>query len=85
MKSGGYYVSVLDRQGNDGTGRLGLLAGPFKTKREAGRWVDKATEAACRVDGRAYWYAFGTCRMKDDYRKPGVLNQVLGLPTQEAA
>lgn len=73
-----FYVSVLDQYGNDGSSRLGLLAGPFSTHEEALALVDKARDVACRVDGRAHWYAVGTVKMKDGLRD-GVLNKLLGL------
>ena len=77
---GGYYVSVFDKDGNDRRGRVGLLAGPFLTHAEALGLVDRTRNEAEKVDPRACWYAFGTCRLKEGARKPGRLNDLLGLP-----
>lgn len=68
-----YYVSVIDGP------RFGLLAGPFSTHVEACAWVDRAREEAYRVDPRSWFYAFGTVAMRPGYRKPGRLNDLLGL------
>jgi hypothetical protein len=70
-----YYVSVMDGP------RFGLLAGPFQTHVEALEYVDCAKEEAHRVDPRSVFYAFGTTAMKPEYRKPGTLNDFLGLET----
>lgn len=69
---GNYYVSVIDPD----TGRFGLLLGPFKNDHAAAlAMVDKVRAKACDLDPRAYWYAFGTCRLPEDYEEPGRLNQ----------
>lgn len=71
-----YYVSVMDGP------RFGLLAGPFQTHIEALEFVDRAKEEAYRVDPRSVFYAFGTTAMKPEYRKPGKMNELLGLPLE---
>jgi hypothetical protein len=71
-KIGGYYVSCID------AGELYLMAGPYPTERLARDDKDKALEIAHKIDGRAWFMAWGTIRRKDRYRKPGRLNQ-LGL------
>lgn len=58
---------------------LGLLAGPFRTHVESLDWVDRAKEEAYRMDPRSVFYAFGTTAMRPEYRKPGKLNDLLGL------
>ncbi len=71
-----YYVSVIDGP------RFELLAGPFSTHIEACEWVDRAKEEAHRVDSRSVFYAFGTTAMRPEYRKPGRLNDLLGLKVE---
>ena len=66
-----FYVSVVD------AGRTGLLAGPYTTHAEALRHLDPTRDIACRVQDRAWFYSFGTLAMKDGYRKPGLLNDLL--------
>lgn len=72
-----YYTSAIDGS------RYALLAGPFETHPEACDWVDRARDEACRVDPRAWFYAFGTTAMKPTYRKPGILNDRLGLQKED--
>ena len=72
-----FYVSIYDRHGNMGKGRIGLLAGPFTTHAEALRWIEPARKKAEEVNDRALWYAFGTLAMKAGYCKPGALNTLL--------
>ena len=68
-----YYVSTIDGS------RFALLAGPFPTHPEACELVDRVRDEACRVDPRAWFYAFGTTAMKPEYRKRGILNDLLDL------
>ncbi len=68
-----YYVSTIDGS------RFALLAGPFETHSEACGWVKRARDIACRVDPRAWFYAFGTASTRPEYRKPGLLNDLLDL------
>ena len=68
-----YYVSTIDGS------RFALLAGPFDNHAEACGWIDRARDEACRLDPRAWFYAFGTTAMTPEYRKPGILNDLLKL------
>ncbi len=63
-----YYVSVLDGS------RFGLLLGPFHLREEAESHVDVVRQKAFKLNERSWFYAFGTCGIKD-YDKPGKLNQ----------
>lgn len=70
-RSGYYYVSVMR---DDGAHRL--LLGPYRDDHKSAlRDVDVARAMAERIDPRAIWYAYGTCRTDDD-RGPGILNGV---------
>ena len=69
---GRYYVSCQD------AGQFWIMAGPYQTHADALAHVDKALNIANEIDGRAWFMSWGTCHMKDDYTKPGKLNQ-LGL------
>ena len=64
-----YYVSVVD-----GT-KFGLLLGPFNTHKEAKRRVEAVREKAYALDERSWFYAFGTCGLKD-HDDPGKLNHL---------
>ena len=67
----GYYVSVIDGP------RFGLLRGPFDAHDEALARVDETRKAAESLDPRAWFYAFGTCRVeRETPLKPGKLNDV---------
>jgi len=68
-----YYVSTIDGS------RFALLVGPFETHSEACGWVKRARDMACRVEPRAWFYAFGTASTRPEYRKPGILNHLLDL------
>jgi hypothetical protein len=72
--TGGYYVSAIDGP------HYYLMAGPYQTHGEALADVDKVHSICIDKDstGKAHWMGWGTCHRKDDYRKPGKLNQ-LGL------
>lgn len=70
-RPGNYYVSAIDGP------RTALLLGPFPTHQQALDEVDTGRDMACDLDPRAHFYAFGTCRMPDDYTKPGVLTRRL--------
>lgn len=68
-----YYVDAVD--GN----RLALLAGPFQTLPEAQTLVDKCNKLAQDYgDPRAWFYAYGTCKMPNGHRE-GLFNSQLGL------
>lgn len=75
-RPGNYYVSAVD--GN----KTVMLLGPFTTHLEALESVDDAKNEAYRVDIKAHWYAYGTCRTQDEYSKSGVLNYLLPLPVR---
>ena len=64
-----YYVSAKD------AGSHWLMAGPYRTHAEALADVDRARNIADEHDGRAWFYAWGTCRMKDGTDRPGNLNK----------
>ena len=66
-----FYVSVVDGP------RKGLLAGPYSAHQEALDMVSRVREMAYKVDVRAVFYAFGTCKTPPGYDKPGVLNDLL--------
>ena len=68
-----FYVSVID--GN----RYNLLAGPFKDHQSALDKVDEVKEVALNYgDPKAYFYAYGTCKVPNGYRE-GILNSKIGL------
>jgi hypothetical protein len=66
---GGFYVSVKDGK------RTGKLLGPLATHEEAQRRVPEIRALAERINSRAVFYAFGTCRVVDGDRPPGLLNK----------
>ena len=69
---GNYYVSAIDGP------KVYLLAGPYETHQEALDLVDQCNELSQSLDDRAFWFAYGTCRVKDtEYVKPGILNDML--------
>lgn len=68
-----FYVSVINDSGD-----YRLLAGPFLTHSQALAMVDPARKAAEQYDPRAFWYAYGTCRVPD-HNAPGLLNNQLGI------
>ena len=55
-----FYVSVV--RGSD----YRLLAGPYQTHEQALQNVDKYRRKAIEYDSRAHWYAFGTCKIKNE-------------------
>lgn len=70
-RPGFYYVSVV-RDAND----YRLLRGPFVND-HAGALaaVDAARYRAYDLDPRAYFYAYGTCRLDND-AGPGILDKL---------
>ncbi len=71
-KEGNYYVSVVDGP------QHALLLGPFcNDHAKALSLVEKARDEAVRIDRKAWFYGFGTCRLPLDYDKPGKLNYLL--------
>lgn len=75
-RPGNYYVSVVDAD------RFNVLAGPFPTHQQALDLVETVRRIAEECDPRACWYGFGTTRMKDDYTKPGLLNDRVGIKAE---
>lgn len=80
VQSGYYYVSVVDGS------RYGFLLGPFENDHQrALDLVGVAKTAACAVDPRACWYAYGTCRLPLGVGSPprGLLNECCGITLRE--
>ena len=68
---GAYYVSVI-RDGGD----YRLLLGPFMDDHAGAlAMVDRVTHKANEIDPRSYWYAFGTCKVKEGPITDGILNK----------
>jgi hypothetical protein len=68
-----FYVSCIDGP------QFALLAGPFQTHEEALSWVDRANDEAQKYgDPKAWFYAYGTCKMAHGHKK-GLLNFHLGI------
>lgn len=76
---GTYYVTAVDG------GNYWLMAGPYDTHQAALADVDKALEVSNEADPRSWWKAWGTAKIKDDTRKPGVLNERGLFPAVERA
>jgi hypothetical protein len=47
--------------------------------------VGPARKAADQMDLWSHFYGFGTCRMPDEYTRPGRLNDKLGLSASHPA
>lgn len=78
-RTGNYYVSVMDGP------RYALLLGPFGEHATALDAVTSVREHAEKIDPKAAFYAFGTCRLPDDDSVPiraGKLNAAFDLPTR---
>jgi hypothetical protein len=75
-RPGNYYTSVRDPEDPK---KVGFLTGPYKTHQEALDMVDKAKELAYKVNAWAPFYAYGTCRLPEDFSNPplGKLNDLL--------
>jgi hypothetical protein len=67
---GDYFVSVTD------AGRYGLLLGPYPTHTEALERVGAVRILAEKVDDRAWFYAYGTCRLPPGSGRAGTLNKL---------
>ena len=67
-----FYVSVVDGS------KVGLLAGPFPTHKQALNLVDDARELAQEADPFACFYAYGTLSLSTDKRR-GVFNKALDI------
>lgn len=76
-----FYVSVLRSPDRGPRGGAALAAGPYRTHGAALAAVDAVRRYLCDEirDFRAYWYAYGTCRVARGGRDPGRLNEALGL------
>ena len=60
MLRAGYYVTVAD------AGRHGFLLGPYRAKRTAEVNVVRGRRMAIRHNDRAWFYGYGTGRVKVD-------------------
>lgn len=77
-REGDYYVTVVDGE------RVGFLAGPYRLHVNALACVDKARTIAIGIDRRAWFYAFGTCRIEHAEGNPvGKLNLEIGIPLED--
>lgn len=65
---GNYYVSVVDGP------RTCILLGPFREHVLALAKVDACRARAVAVNDWAWFYSYGTCKMPEDYTKPGLFN-----------
>jgi hypothetical protein len=74
-----YYVSVC-KSDTKKPEDYRLLAGPFATRAEAEAHKSDARREACKMDPRAEWYAFGTCKLSEGIQL-GIVNEKLGLKT----
>jgi hypothetical protein len=64
-----YYVSAID------AGKTHLMSGPYTTHAAALRDVEKALQIAHQHDGRAWFMAWGTIKMRYEHDQPGALNR----------
>lgn len=73
-----FYVTVIDRHGNDGTGRVGFVLGPYVDDHAAAlAAVPDARRHIERGYSRACWWAYGTARLDHGSTTPqGALNDV---------
>ena len=56
-------------------GRWNVLLGPFAQHADALAQVEPVRAKAKELNDRAVWYGFGTVCMKDDFKKPALLNK----------
>lgn len=75
---GGFYVTVKDG------GRRGFLLGPYGTHGEALALVPEGKRLAVEADQWAAFYEFGTSRIRDGERPPGVLNGRLAATARQS-
>jgi hypothetical protein len=68
-----YYATVMD------AGRIGFLAGPFPSHRQAKAFVGAAKRKAEEVNSRAVFYAYGVSRWRGhpDTAPKAVLNPLI--------
>jgi hypothetical protein len=76
--TGTYYVTAVDGSS------WWKMAGPYDTHQEALGDVRRVYELTEKYDrsGKAHFFSWGTCRVKDGDRTPGNLNRA-GLMTQD--
>lgn len=67
-----YYVDCINGP------KVAMIAGPFKTKEEAKLMLNPARDLGCKVDPKAWFYNWGTCKRDNGYRQ-GVLNRQLNI------
>ena len=65
-----FYVSVIDGP------KRALVAGPYRTHKEALAKVEPAKEAGAKADPWSTFYAWGTAKAPNGYRE-GMLNKAL--------
>lgn len=68
-ESGNYYVSAINGH------ELYLMAGPYRTHRQAQATKERSLRIADDHDGRAWFMSWGIVKMAGDYTKPGSLNR----------
>jgi hypothetical protein len=66
---GDYFVSAMDG------GQYWLMAGPYASHDEAADAVDHAKEIADKHDARAWFMAWGVCRLDPGSGRNGNLNR----------
>jgi hypothetical protein len=66
---GDYFVSAVDGD------QFWLMAGPYKTHKEAANAVERVNRITCDHDGRGYFYGWGTCRLEENSGRIGSLNR----------
>ena len=76
-RPGRYFVSAR----ND-DGRAVMLLGPYDSHLEALERVDLGRQLAEKVDPRAPWYSYGTCRVHDDQPTPAPIFEKESTPAR---
>ena len=67
-----FYVSIVDGS------KFALMAGPFRIHQEALDQVEPARKIGNELDDRAWFYGWGTVKMKNGH-KEGKLNEHLNI------
>jgi hypothetical protein len=76
MRRKGFYVSAIDGK------RSSLMLGPFASHEAALARVDACRRKADDLDGRAWFWAWGTCRVVTEKSLPkGTMNAIIGVDT----